>query len=101
MDFQEDVPLAAFPGEQLRALRRSLGVSQRHLAEVSGVDQAVVCRLERGTDALWTTWQRLFVALGYGAVLMPVSAEDAEDFLQDGIQRRKDRMEAGRMARWG
>jgi hypothetical protein len=38
-------------GEQLGALRRSRRVSQRHLAEVSGVDQADISRMERGADA--------------------------------------------------
>ena len=90
------------PGERLRALRLSLEISQRHLAESSGVDQSVVCRLERGADARWETWRRLFAALGFDVVLTPApSTEDLEDFLQDGIQRRKDRMETGRTSRWG
>jgi hypothetical protein len=67
------------PGTQLRARRRS-----------------------RGADAHWPTWKRLFAAFGCEVVLRegPCS-DDVEDFLQDGVQRRKDRMEAGRTARWG
>lgn len=92
----------ASPGERLRALRESRGISQRHLAQESGVDQAVICRMERGGDACLSTWERLFSALGFEVVWMPLySDEDMEGFLRDGAQERKDMMEAGRMARWG
>ena len=93
--------LTDYPGEQLRALRRLREISQRHLAEVSGVDQSVICRLERGAGALWPTWRKLFSALGYDVVLKPSSdVEEWEGYLEDGAQGRKDRMEAGREARW-
>ena len=98
---ESHVPLEDYPGEQLRAHRRSLNISQRHLAEESGIDQSVICDLERGADARWTTWNRLFRALGCHAVLVEDDLEETEDYLRDGIQRRKDRMESGRMARWG
>jgi len=77
-------------------------ILQRLLAEAAGVDQSVVSHLERGADARWSTWKRLFNALGFEAVLVPeVSAdEDTEDFLLHERQRRKDRMEDGRAARW-
>ena len=97
----DDRVLDAYPGEQLRALRTSLGISQRHLAEEARVDQAEICRLERGADARWSTWKRLFAALGYAAVLEPEDSDDTEDYYQDGIQMRKDKMEEGRSARWG
>ena len=103
MDFDDEADLTSlesFPGGQLRSLRRSLGVSQRHLAELSGVDQSVICRLERGSDAFWSTWRRLFVALGYRAMLSPGPCEEGEGLLQDQARERKDRAEAGRAARW-
>ena len=65
------------------------------------MDPSVVSDLGRGADARWTTWKRLFGALGYRAVLVEEGSDDAEDFLRDGVQRRKDRTEAGRAARWG
>ena len=107
MDIMDDMDnadppktLRDYPGEQLRAHRLSLGVSQRLLARESGVHQSVISDLERGADARWTTWKRLFSALGFRAALLPEATDDTEDFLQDEIQRRKDRMEAGRAARW-
>jgi len=93
--------LEHFPAEQLRAKRNALGVSQRHLAETSGVPQSVISALERGGDGRWSTWKRLFDSLGFTAVLMPEGTDDVEDLYNDGIQRRKDRMENGRAARWG
>jgi transcriptional regulator with XRE-family HTH domain len=91
------------PGERLRALRRAKEISQRHLAELSGVDQSVVSRLERGADTHWANWKRLFSSLGYDVVLRPepYGEDDLEDFLQDGARQRKEKMENGRMARWG
>ncbi len=108
MDFQEaeDDPkeqeLDAQPGEQLRALRRSREVSQRHLAELAGVDQSVICRLEKGADARWATWKRLFSALAWKVVLRPEAfTEEFEGLLEDGTKERKERREAGLAARWG
>ena len=90
------------PGQLLRALRRDRGISQRHLAELSGVDQAVISRLERGAEARWGTWKRLFLGLGYviGLTTTPYAEDDVEDFIEYGIQTRKDRMQAGRESRW-
>ena len=63
--------------------------------------QAFICRLERGADGSWSTWKRLFAALGFDAVLAPLPAcEDAEDFLKDAARERRERMEAGRQSRW-
>jgi transcriptional regulator with XRE-family HTH domain len=89
------------PGLQLRARRRAQEISQRHLAELSGVDQSVISRLEKGGDARWFTWKRLFAALGFDIVLRADDGcEEADEFIQDGIRERKERMEEGRMARW-
>lgn len=90
-------------GRRLRSLRRSRGISQRHLAEIAGVSQSFICRLERDGDERWTALQRLFSALGHDVALLPqeYGEDDLENFLRDGIRRRKDRMEEGRRARWG
>lgn len=91
----------ASAGAQLKFLRQTRGVSQRHLAAESGVDQADISRLERGADARGETWRRLFAALGYEAVLTPrETSEDAEGYLQEETLRRTDRAEAGRASRW-
>jgi transcriptional regulator with XRE-family HTH domain len=85
------------PGEQLGALRRSRRVSQRHLAEVSGVDQATISRLEAGADALLSTWLKLFSALGFDAVLTPlVNCEDTRDLLEHQTIEREERRTGGR-----
>lgn len=45
------------PGDRLRVLRKTWDISQRHLAELSGIGQDVISRLERGSDARWETWR--------------------------------------------
>ena len=86
------------PGEQLGALRRARRVSQRHLAEVSGVDQADISRMEHGADARLGTWLRLFSALGYEAVLLPLSScEETQDLLERQTVERENRKIAGRV----
>ncbi|MFI5347557.1 MAG: helix-turn-helix domain-containing protein [Elusimicrobiota bacterium] len=89
-------------GEKLRYLRGRRDMSQRHLADDSGVAQALISRLEAGGDALWSVWRRLFDALGYEPLLIPFpTSEEAEDFIREEIQRRQERAEAGRLSRWG
>jgi transcriptional regulator with XRE-family HTH domain len=91
------------PGARLRELREELGVSQRHVADLSGVSQSEVSKIERGSDVCWSTLRRLFGALGRDidlAVLPDECEDDTLDYLEHGIQERKDRMEAGRDARW-
>jgi transcriptional regulator with XRE-family HTH domain len=90
------------PGDQLRSRRLSQEISQRHLAEVSGVTQSVISRLERGAGASVPTWKRLFGALGYGIVLKPEKyTEESGALLEDQKRARGDRVEAGRERRWG
>ena len=89
-------------GEQLRALRAHRGMSQRHVAEGARLDPATVGRLERGADARWETWRRVFFSLGYEPVMVPVPGDEGvEDMISDEIQQRQDRAEAGRGRRWG
>ena len=89
----------AKPGEKLRALRQDRRVSQAQLAQEAGLAQSVVCRLEKGADARLSTWKALFEALGYYAVLTPFPvAEEIEDLLNEGRERRQQRAEDGRAA---
>jgi len=51
-------------GEQLAARRTALGLTQRELAKISGVQQAELSRIERGSgNPTWSTVQRLSAAL--------------------------------------
>jgi transcriptional regulator with XRE-family HTH domain len=91
----------ASPNQQLRALRLARHISQRQLADESGLHQSLVSRLERGGDVRWTTWSRLFAALGYDVVMAPLcNSEEAEDLLREEAQRRKERIRAGLRIRW-
>ena len=110
-DLEDQVGLAALsipnawsktpPGVRLRAMRRSLGYSQRFLAEKTGVDHSIIGDLERGADGRLSTWNRLFDVFGYGAVFLPLSVtEEGEELLQEQMRERKERMAAGLEARW-
>jgi transcriptional regulator with XRE-family HTH domain len=89
----------ATAGAQLAAVRRHLRVSGRHLADVSGVNQSNISRMERGAaDARLETWKKLFSALGCEVILLPLSqCEDTEDLLQSQTLERQERIAAG----WG
>jgi|SRR5216117_3307627 ribosome-binding protein aMBF1 (putative translation factor) len=56
--------LALRVGEQIRAAREAVGLSQRDLAQRMGTSQAAIARLEAGAvGATLTTLQRAAVAL--------------------------------------
>lgn len=91
------MPLAT----QLRALREHRGVSQRQLADESGLRQSVVSRIENGSDARWSTWQTLYLGLGYRPILLPMEYCDETQELMDAerarrIDRRLRGLESGR-----
>ena len=84
------------PGDQLRGLREDRGISQRQLADATGIKQSMISRLERGSDARLSTWRRLFGGLNYEAVLTPLPGiEEGDDLLQEEAQRRRERQRAG------
>lgn len=92
----------ARPADQIRTLRLERGMSQRHLARSAGVSQSRVCRLEKGGDARWELWSRLFGALGYElAIVVHPSDECAEDSIIDEIHESREREVTGRERRWG
>jgi transcriptional regulator with XRE-family HTH domain len=52
-------------GATLKALRRSLGLSQKRLGQACGISQQAVSELERGKEApLWETLEKLVEGLG-------------------------------------
>ncbi|SBT51141.1 helix-turn-helix domain-containing protein [Micromonospora auratinigra] len=65
-------------GVALRALRRSADLSQRQLAERSGVPQATIARIESGrsTDPRFRTVERLVVAAAGRITLSGPAAPD-------------------------
>ena len=58
--------------EQLRAARRTQGLSQRELEERTGVRQAHLSRIEKGVlDPRLSCVQQVARGLGFGCVLVP------------------------------
>lgn len=77
-------------------------ISQRVLADFAGVNQSVVSRVERGDDALLSTWQKLFDGLGERVEFVSTrSCDEIEDILKDENDERRDRRLLGLMARFG
>lgn len=64
--------------ESLEHIRYRLRMTQNELAQKSGLTQSQVSRLEGGEDALVSSWRRLYAAMGFELVLLPVSALDAK-----------------------
>ncbi len=94
--------LAERLGKLLRKRRRELRISQRVLADFAGVNQSVVCRVERGDDALMSTWQKLFDGLGERVEFISTrSCEEGADILKDENDERRERRLLGLMARFG
>ena len=55
-------------------IRCRLRFTQAELAGKAGLVQSQVSRVEGGEEALLSTWTRLYEAMGFGLVLLPVSA---------------------------
>jgi transcriptional regulator with XRE-family HTH domain len=61
------------PDRCFQYLRGRLEFTQDELAMKSGVAQSQISRLEGGSDALLETWRRVYSAMGFELILVPVS----------------------------
>jgi transcriptional regulator with XRE-family HTH domain len=61
----------------VRAARRSKGLTQARLAELTGIDQASVSHHERGRDAAYSTVDRLLAGAGHRLYAAPTRRDDA------------------------
>ncbi len=71
-------------------LRCRLRFSQAELGRKSGMTQARVSRIEGGLDVRLSVWRRLYAAMGFELILLPVSAktlEEIERFAEQGRRR--------------
>lgn len=65
------LPPGAHLGQQIAALRKRRGLSQRALCEVACTTQPTLIRLEAGLSGRLSTLERVLTALGAAAVLVP------------------------------
>lgn len=80
-------------GEQVRALRLQRGLSQRALAEMTGISAGDISRLEAGRDARLSTVRHLIESMGYLVALAAVNGcEEAEDLAAERMEERRERM---------
>lgn len=83
-------------GVLLRRLRRERRVSQRQLADTAGVNSSIVNRAERGGDALFSTWDKLFRGLGHRLTFdTEETSEEAPDVLAEEAYRRRENRRLG------
>ncbi|MDE2141346.1 MAG: helix-turn-helix domain-containing protein [Elusimicrobia bacterium] len=77
----------------LRDLRMTLGYSHRELARRSGLDAALICRMEAGKECLLSTYERAAEALG-GRTTYAISVRSAWNVLLEArIHERQERWE--------
>jgi len=80
----------------LRELRRERAISQRQLADQTGVNPSVVSRAERGAVARLSTWDKLFAGLGYRIQIYAEElAEESGEILAEERERRLARRTDG------
>jgi DNA-binding XRE family transcriptional regulator len=56
--------------------RKLAGLTQKELARRAGVNQSLVARVERGRDVRLTTMKKLYEALGYRMLILPLKARE-------------------------
>lgn len=89
-------PLAVHLPRLLRVLRRERGISRRILADEAGVNVSVVVRAEGGADSRASTWDALFLGLGYVLSVEPMETdEEMGDLLSREADRRWERRADG------
>ena len=82
--------------EELRRIRRELGISQLQLADSAKVNRSVVNRAERGGNATLETWIKLFAGLGCVLRFEALElAEECGELLSEEADRRRENR------RWG
>lgn len=65
--------LKTYIGDSLRMARLARRMSQRELAELTGITEAAICKLERGeTDAKLSTLALIRSALALDVVIKPL-----------------------------
>lgn len=52
-------------------IRKAKGISQKKLADITGQQQPVIARMERGTDVLMSTFLTSLYGLGYTLTVIP------------------------------
>ena len=67
------------PEETFLYVRCRLRLKQDELAWKSGVAQSIVSRVEGGADARLSTWRRLYAAMGFELILLPLSTRSIEE----------------------
>lgn len=77
--------------------RKHAGLTQAELAERAGVQQSLVARVERGRDVRLSTMSRLYAALGYRVLLVPLKMPSHAYLSSQDGQNARDGIKSGRV----
>ncbi len=79
MEITKTTPPATILGElgkRIALARKNQGMNQRDLARASGLGIATIARIETGKDSQFSSWVKIFAALGMHDVLNRILAEN-------------------------
>src|SRR5437899_1144280 len=66
------------PDHGFERLRCMLRFSQDELGRKTGMTQARISRIEGGADIRFSVWKKIYAAMGFDLILMPVSRSTVE-----------------------
>lgn len=69
-------------GAKVARLRRRFGMTQRQLAELSGLPHSKIAKLERGQNVQWRTLAQVLAGLGCELIAVPRSPLSADRLLE-------------------
>jgi predicted transcriptional regulator len=74
----------------VRARRNELFMSQRELSVRSGLPQPLICRVEAGREAMFSTYERLLDAMGMTLLCSSRERVPKEEIIAELVQMRLD-----------
>jgi predicted transcriptional regulator len=80
--------VASHPGELVLKQRKALWMSQNELAQRSGIRQSHISEVEAGSEARWTTYERLLAAMGTEVLLTVKRLRAPQDIIGELVAGR-------------
>jgi transcriptional regulator with XRE-family HTH domain len=88
-------------GRRIALARKSQGMNQRDLARASGLGIATIARIETGWDSQFSSWVKIFSALGMHDALNRILAENLSSPMAEVKRKRRGASAQPGAFRWG